>query len=50
MCVHLGGAGQLDERDVIIDGVAVVLGVLEHLTGNDRVISNKHTGSWCNEA
>lgn len=42
--VHLGGAGQLDERDVVVDAVAVVAGVLEHLTGSDMVMSGKHTG------
>lgn len=47
MCVHLGGAGQFDECDVMIDGVAVIPGVLEHLTGNDIVTGKKHTGSWC---
>lgn len=31
--VHLGGAGQLDEQDVVVDGEAVVAGVLEHLRG-----------------
>lgn len=40
-CVHLGGAGQLDEQDVVVDGVAVVVGVLEHLTGSDTVVSGK---------
>lgn len=41
--VHLGGAGQLDEQDVVVDGVAVVAGVLEHLTENDIVMSIEHT-------
>lgn len=34
---HGGGAGQLDERDVIVDGEAVVAGVLEHLEGEETV-------------
>ncbi len=41
--VHLCGGGQLDEQDVVVDGEAVVFGVLEHLTGNDIVMSIKHT-------
>lgn len=39
-CVHLNGTGQLDEQDVVVDGVAVVLGVLEDLTGSDTVVSD----------
>lgn len=35
--VHPDGTGQLDEQDVVVDGVAVVVGVLEHLAGNDNV-------------
>lgn len=35
--VQLGGGGQLDEQDVVVDGEAVVLGVLEHLTGSDII-------------
>lgn len=30
-CAQLGRAGQLDERDVVVDGVAVIVGVLEDL-------------------
>lgn len=40
---HLSGAGQLDEQDVVVDGVAVVVGVLENLTGNDIIVSGGHT-------
>ena len=29
--VHLGGRGQLDQEDVVVDGVAIVTGVLEDL-------------------
>lgn len=29
--VHLGGGGQFDQKDVVVDGVAVVTGVLEDL-------------------
>lgn len=36
-CIYLGWACQLDERDVIVDGVAVVIGVPENLTGSDMV-------------
>lgn len=35
--VELGGAGQLDQGDVVIDGEAVVLGVSEHLAGSDTL-------------
>lgn len=47
--VHLGGAGQLDQQDVVVDGVAVVAGVLEHLTGNDTVMVNDLTRGRLNE-
>lgn len=33
--VHLGGLCQLDEQDVIVDGVAIVLGVFENLRRDD---------------
>lgn len=32
---QLGGACQLDEQDVIVDGEAIVLGVFEHLRRSD---------------
>lgn len=32
---QLGGARQLDERDVVVDGVAVVLWVFENLGGSN---------------
>lgn len=35
--VKLGGGGQLDERDVIVDGVGVVLRMLEHLEGRETM-------------
>lgn len=44
---HLSGAGQLDEQDVVVDGVAVVVGVLENLTGNDIIMSGGHTQRHC---
>lgn len=44
-CVQLGGAGQLDEQDVVVDGVAVVAGVLEYLSGSDMVDSGRPTGN-----
>lgn len=46
--VHLGGRGQLDEQDVVVDGEAVVVGVFEDLTGNDLVRVREHEAvrSW----
>lgn len=35
--VKLGGGGQLDEQDVVVDGVGIVLRVLEHLEGRETV-------------
>lgn len=43
--VQLGGARQLDEQDVIVDGVAIVLWVFENLTGGDIQLEF-HTMSW----
>lgn len=45
VCVQLGGAGQLDEQDVVVDGVAVVAGVLEYLSGSDMVDSGRPIGN-----
>lgn len=47
--VHLCGAGQLDEQDVVVDGESVVAGVLEHLTGNDSVRTGEHMGRQYDE-
>ena len=37
MPVHLGRAGQLEERDVVVKAGIVVVGMPEHLTGNDII-------------
>lgn len=37
--VHLDGAGELDEQDVVVDGVAVVARVFEHLMGKHFLAS-----------
>lgn len=42
--VDLGGAGQLDQGDVIVDGVAVVVGVSEHLKGSDIIRDGRLRG------
>lgn len=38
--VQLSRGGQLDEQDVVVDGVAVVLRVLENLSGGNVIKSS----------
>lgn len=39
--INLGGGGQLDEQDVIVDGVAVVVRMLEHLGASNIIMTSQ---------